>query len=319
MADVAEHISVESYTDDDRETWNEFVDRSKNATFLHDRRYMEYHEDRFEDASAIVRYKDDVLALFPANMKGDTVQSHGGLTYGGVLSDEEMTTPKMLATFDALRHWCLDRGAESMYYKTIPTIYHSIPAQEDLYALFQNQARLVRRDVTSVIYPGAIAPVRDGRRRSIEDAGSSVAVGITRRLTDLERYWRIVRENLSERHDAEPTHSFDEISYLLHTFGEISLFIGSYEGEMVAGVLVYSTGEVDHAQYIASTETGREVGALDAIFHRIARWSRGRDRVLDFGISTEAQGWKLNEGLVFYKESFGARAAVHDFYEVGLI
>ena len=29
--------------------WNEFVANSANATFLHDRRYMDYHADRFMD------------------------------------------------------------------------------------------------------------------------------------------------------------------------------------------------------------------------------------------------------------------------------
>jgi hypothetical protein len=36
----------------------------------------------------------------------------------------------------------------------------------------------------------------------------------------------------------------------------------------------------------------------------------------DFGISNENQGRKLNNGLSYWKESFGASTIVQDFYEV---
>ena len=39
-------------------------------------------------------------------------------------------------------------------------------------------------------------------------------------------------------------------------------------------------------------------------------------KFFDFGISNEAQGRKLNQGLSYWKESFGASTIVHDFYEV---
>ena len=36
----------------------------------------------------------------------------------------------------------------------------------------------------------------------------------------------------------------------------------------------------------------------------------------DFGISNENQGRNINEGLLYWKESFGARSITQDFYEV---
>ena len=37
-------------------------------------------------------------------------------------------------------------------------------------------------------------------------------------------------------------------------------------------------------------------------------------RWIDFGISTEERGQRLNEGLASYKEGFGARAVNYDTY-----
>jgi hypothetical protein len=36
----------------------------------------------------------------------------------------------------------------------------------------------------------------------------------------------------------------------------------------------------------------------------------------DFGPSQEQNGKKINEGILFWKESFGAKTTVQDFYEV---
>ncbi|NBU80236.1 MAG: GNAT family N-acetyltransferase, partial [Flavobacteriaceae bacterium] len=36
----------------------------------------------------------------------------------------------------------------------------------------------------------------------------------------------------------------------------------------------------------------------------------------DFGISHEQNGKKINQGLLFWKETFGAKTTIQNFYEV---
>jgi hypothetical protein len=43
-----------------------------------------------------------------------------------------------------------------------------------------------------------------------------------------------------------------------------------------------------------------------------------RKEYFDFGISTEKDGYYLNNGLIQYKESFGARATVYDHYIIDI-
>jgi hypothetical protein len=73
-------MQIERYCTQREPLWNEFARRSKNGTFLFHRSYMEYHADRFEDFSLIVRDEDGhVFALLPASLHGDVLVSHGGL------------------------------------------------------------------------------------------------------------------------------------------------------------------------------------------------------------------------------------------------
>ena len=73
---------------------------------MFDRDYMDYHSDRFEDNSLM--FFDDsekLIALLPANLRGDILYSHQGLTYGGFLTDENMKQEKMLICFNTLKEY----------------------------------------------------------------------------------------------------------------------------------------------------------------------------------------------------------------------
>ena len=79
------------------------------------------------------------------------------------------------------------------------------------------------------------------------------------------------------------------------------------------------TPVLDHAQYIGSTEQGRELGAVDLLVDALIERARADGkRWFDFGISTTDDGRHLNEGLVRNKESYGARGVAYDWYELDL-
>lgn len=298
--------------------WNEFVARSKNGTFLFHRDYMDYHADRFRDYSLIVSDEGGrVLALLPAERRDDVVRSHGGLTYGGFVTDETMSAAEMLFLFDAVVEWLRADGVTAFVYKTIPRVYHRLPADEDLYALFRRGAVLYRRDVLSVIDYGARVGPQERRRRAVKKAArAGVEVAKT---GDYAAFWTILSANLRERYGVAPVHAVHEITRLAACFPDaIHLYGGFADGAMLAGAVVYVTPRVAHVQYNAASPAGKARGALDAVLaHLVDDWAH-RVRYFDFGISTEADGHVLNEGLVGYKEGFGARAVVHDAYRLEL-
>ena len=85
--------------------------------------------------------------------------------------------------------------------------------------------------------------------------------------------------------------------------------------------MLFITSKVVHIQYIAASDEGRALGALDWLFQHIidhAREHYPNAVYLDFGISTEQQGLVLNEGLIFQKEGFGARGVCYDAYSLPL-
>ena len=305
-------LETVKYTTDRQAEWDELVERSKNGTFLMKRGYMDYHADRFVDCSLMFYRKGRLCAVLPGNVSDGVFYSHQGLTYGGLVMDERCTTVDVLRMFEEMNKLLKDKGIKKVVYKPIPHIYHRLPAEEDLYALFRCGAKLTARGVSSSMDLVEQLKWRQNRRTALNKAGSE---GVTvERSDDLECYWKILEGNLMATHGVKPVHSVEEMRLLKSRFPEnIMLYIArDKQGAMVAGVLLYVTENVIHSQYISATEKGKEIGAVDAIMQEVLRTKK---RYFDFGVSTENGGKYLNESLIFQKEGFGGRAICYDTYE----
>lgn len=310
---------VGRYSSSNQIEWNEFVSKSKNATFLHDRKYMDYHSDRFDDHSLLI-YDDNgsLIAIFPANQVNDEIHSHQGLTFGGILTDIRMTTPLMLTVFDTMLSHFKQENFKKVFYKTIPHIYHQVPAEEDLYALFKVNAVLCRRDILSVVTKEHRLKFQERRRRQINLARKN---SITfEKSESIDIFWQILEKNLQEVYGVKPVHSLSEIKLLVDKFpDEIQLYVGLLDGKIMGGVLVYESKNVAHVQYISALQAGKDVGVLDLIFSTLLENTFLAKPYFDFGISNENNGQFLNRGLIEQKEGFGARAVAHDFYKIDIV
>lgn len=310
-------VAVVRYTPEHKADWDAFVAGSKNGTFLLHRAYMEYHADRFTDHSLLFYRKNRLIALLPANEAGQEVQSHGGLTYGGIITDSRMKTPVMLEVFEAMAAYFRGQGFRKIIYKAIPPIYHQLPAGEDLYALFRHGATLYRRDASSVI-DLAHLPLYDRQRRWEVKKAKQAAVQVMV-SEDYNQFMQLEQELLQVKYNKQPVHTADEIALLASRFPQnIRLYTAAAGDAMLAGVLLYETATVAHCQYMGATAEGRDIGAMNVLIDHLLTVVYPHKKYFDFGISTEQQGRYLNEGLIRNKESYGGRTVVYDFYEIAL-
>lgn len=311
-------IEVVKYETKHKSLWDEFISKSKNGIFLFYRDYMEYHSDRFTDFSIMFFDDSKLTAVMPANIESDMLLSHGGLTFGGVISDRKTKTPMMLKIFDSLTDHLKKQGIRKIVYKSIPYIYHDVPAEEDLYALFIHNARLFRRDVSSTICMQERIAFSKGRKWTVKKSkGSGLDV---KRSHDFGTFMAIEKATLQQKYGINPTHTTDEIQLLASRFPEnVKLFAAHKDETMLAGVIVYESKSVAHTQYIATTDEGKKEYAVDLMLDLLINEYYAEKKYFDFGISTEENGFHLNEGLIRFKEEFGARAVVHDFYEVDIV
>jgi hypothetical protein len=317
-AETAVAFEFAPYGERDEGAWNALVAASPNGTFLIDRRFMGYHADRFVDASLLVHRRGKLVAVLPAHRAGERVFSHAGLSYGGLVLADTLGAQTMVELVQALQaHW-RGQGVRELLYKTVPSIYHRLPCEDDRYALWRAGAQLVRRDALAVIGPTAPHwPAK--RRRAItratrERAGLALSSHSGGRAP-WEEFWPVLTSQLQERHASQPAHGANEIRLLAERFpAEIGLHLVRFEGRVVAGLVLFETPTASHLQYMAADEHGRRIAALDLLLEQAIGRAQAGGRWFDFGHSNEDEGRSLNSGLAFYKESFGASTLVHDHY-----
>jgi len=311
-------MKILRYNLDNKKIWNEFLDNSKNGLFMFDRDFMDYHSDRFSDYSLMIYDdKDKLIALLPANEKDGVLYSHQGLTFGGFIINNKMNTQIMLNIFDEIKKYLLSNNFFKIVYKSIPYIYHKQPAQEDLYALQINGAKLSRVDVSTTIDLENKISFSSLRKRGVKKAQKNdVTVQQSKKI---EEYMKLLSSVLSSLHNAKPVHTIDEMKLLISRFPKnIKLFTAQKDSDLLAGVVVFEYKHIVHAQYICTSSDGRDVGALDAVFSYLINDIYCDKKYFDFGISTENHGMLLNENLIRQKEGFGGRAIVHQFFEIEL-
>ena len=313
-------ISIVRYNDSMINLWNQFNKESKNYLFMFDRNYMDYHKDRFNDHSLLFYDDDKLIAILPMSEHSDMLISHGGLTYGGFITDGKMKQHIMMDCFDELIKYAKENRVRKIRYKTIPYIYFNQPAEEDRFALFANGAKLDTIDVSTYINLTSPLKMPKGRKAQISRARrEGVAIEELTEREDFIKFIALENEVLLARHDVKAVHTGEELKLLHDRLPEnIHLFAAIKDGNLIAGTVVYEYDQVVHTQYMAANDEARTIGALDLAVATVIEKYKNTKKWLDFGISTEHGRVYLNEGLCSQKEGFGGRTGVYEIWELNL-
>lgn len=308
-------IRIRRYNCLDRELWDNFCKKSKLPLFIFERGFMEYHKERFTDHSLLFfNEQDKLIALLPINEKDDKLFSHAGLTYGGFIYDTNMKQHTMNECFQALVEYARENGFKSILYKAVPHIFHEVPAEEDRYSLFLQDASIIKIEPATVVDLEHQLKMPKGRKAQISRSRREGV--IVKELFDEQSFYEFINlenEVLGKYHNAKAVHSGKEM-YLLHSrFPEkVHLFGAFYEERLIAGSVLYEYGQLVHTTYLAANDLAREIGGLDLTIYTMIEHFKGKKKWFDFGISSENGGREMMNGLIAQKEGFGGRTNIYD-------
>jgi hypothetical protein len=317
-------IEVVAYKPEMGNRWNQFVETAKNGHFMFDRRYMDYHQDRFPDRSLVFMKKDKMVALLPAHgPTGDesdpsAIVSHGGLSFGGLISGRSMNVRLMFDVVDALVAFMRENGWSHLIYAAIPHIYHAYPAEEDLFALTERGATRTQTKVSCALRIGSPPGYNQSRRILLRDAKKQQEIEIGE-YHDFDAFYDLLCESLQRRHGATPVHSREELQLLVERFPRnIKLFGAVREGELLAATMVFESPTCYRLQYKASSEEGFASHGSDLIEDFLIQEYGKPGRWVDFGTSMIPGSQELDKTLIQYKESFGACVVLQNVYRLEL-
>jgi hypothetical protein len=262
-------------------------------------------------------YKNDkLMGLLPANRIGNDVHSHQGLSYGGLLLSRTVKFTDVLNGFSTVLQFLSDNAIENLNLKLLPKMYHSFPADEMDYLLFVLEAKLQKKETLSVIEMSKNLKFSKDRINGIKRGEKHQL--IIKEVTDFDEFWKqILKVNLQEKYGVKPVHSLVEIEKLKKLFPKQIRQFNVYDtNKLVAGTTIFESKQVAHCQYISGDENKNTLGSLDFLHHHLITEVFKNKQYYDFGSSNEDYGMKINKGLQYWKEGFGARTIIHEFYSI---
>ena len=277
---------------------------------------MDYHKDRFEDFSLLIYKGERLYALLPANINDDVVYSHQGLTYGSFVLQDSAKLKSTFLAFKEVLKFLFEEKIKKLDIRIIPTFYNSLPSDELEYILYKAEASLVKRDVILLIDYQNKLRFQKNRREGINKAKRK---GLLVKVDgDYEKFWNeILIPNLKEKYNTSPVHSLDEIKLLAARFPKHIKQVNVYQDDkIVAGTTLFLTKNVVHPQYISGNQNKNELGSLDLLMNDVFDHFKEGRNYFSFNTSSEENGKLLNEGLLFWKESCGARPLIFNNYEI---
>ncbi|WP_035108622.1 GNAT family N-acetyltransferase [Flavobacterium denitrificans] len=310
---------IKKYNQNDYSTWNDFVAKAKNATFLFHRDFMEYHKDRFADFSLLVFENEKLKAILPANFKGNSVYSHQGLTYGGLVFSSKLKAKKAEEIIDAVLFFLKENKIKTFHYKPIPSFYFLEGNQEMDFFLFKRNAILEKKEMNLAVdlkSPFHISKSKMKHFRRIENLDLDII-----EEQEFQPFWQNVLEpRLQEKFKTKPVHTCEEITFLKQRFPERIKQYSVYQNdEIIAGITIFETDNVVKSQYGATSEKGEKVRALDFLFiNLIHKYKRKGKHFFDMGIVNSVDEKDYNAGLLQQKEELGCTVYNQDFYKIDL-
>lgn len=308
--------TIKKYQQEDYLIWNDFIAQAKNATFLFHRDFMEYHKDRFEDFSLLIFEEDKLRAVLPANKRHNSVYSHQGLTYGGLVFLSKIKAEKGESILDEILLFLKKNEIETFYYKPIPDFYFKEGNKEMDFFLVKRGAILEKKEMNLAVNLSAPLKISKSKMkhfRRIENLDLDIV-----EEENFDPFWeKVLEPRLLEKFDVKPVHSKEEITFLKSKFPQnIKQYSAYRNDEIIAGITIFETKNGIKSQYGATSKVGEDFRALDFLFvNLIHKYKRKGKCFFDMGIvNSDTQDY--NAGLLKQKEELGCSVYNQDFYKI---
>lgn len=313
-------FKFETYNIDYYALWNNFVLNAVNATFLFHRDFIEYHGNRFTDASVLIFKSDTLVAICPANKIKTEWHSHQGLTYGGIVVGNDFNPVDFYVLIKELSCFLKSRDCQSLLIKAIPQFYGNDVLLKLRHQLIKHQAQTYRSDMVLALdysQPLNIHKTKLKHYRRNLESGFVIS-----EEEDFSSFWNeLLIPRLHNKHQAKPVHTLEEIQYLKSKFkNNIKQFNLFKNNELLAGITIFDTGTVVKSQYGATSEKGEKYRAIEFLFiHLIHHFKDSGRKFFSMGTVTEQNDLGYNPGLLKQKEELGCKLYHQDFLSLKLV
>lgn len=277
---------------------------------------MEYHSDRFEDHSLLLYKKDKLVALFPANLRDNTLYSHQGLTFGSFILQKKQNAYEVYQLLELVINYAKKHGCNAIVVKTMPSFYYTVQSNELLYFLAQKGTLHSRNLVLTIDYRAGFHIHKTKLKHYEKNHHTGFEIV---EKGSLSEFWnQVLIPKLNDKYEATPVHSLEEIKKLEKLFPQnIIQYNIKLENEILAGITIFKHKKIVKSQYGANTKKGASLRALEYLFiYLIEKFQQERMYYFSMGTVDAATEIGFNAGLLKQKEELGCVCVTQDIFKI---
>lgn len=306
-------MELHLYNTTNKDEWDNFVDKSRNGTFMNKRKFLSYHpRGKFHDASCMFYKKGKLLAVFPAALVDDKIISHPGASYGGLIISKDVKINDVNNIFESMIYFFsnIKNDIKEIIIRPPLKIYHKYPSEEIDFIMYK-KGFTREIDLSTCIGLKEISSYQT--KKSRQGVGQSLKRGvIVEESNDFESFHKLLTNNL-KKHNAKPVHTVGELVNLKNRFPlYIKLYIAKKDNIPIGAGLIFIFGNVIHTQNLSMDYNYEKLRPINAVVGHIIKEYKHKDSIkyLNFGVSTEGFGKTINWNLFKFKENFGGRGVL---------
>lgn len=310
-------ISVGVATEAEMLKWDSLVEHSVNGTIFHRLRFLAYHKDRFyqNERHLVFRKGTEPVALMSLLLDPVSLvaKSPYGGSYGGVVFLVRPNFGLSEGVADALIAWLHQQNITEMTVTQPVNICSAVSQDVFIFCLMKQGFSVINRDVTNYVdlqRDPNVLNIIDGRARNMYRKAERLGL-IIKNNSGLDEFWPILVRGFA-KHGVLPTHSYDDLDYLVKSFPEsITFHVAEHEGVIVAGLCEFVINyKLNSSFYFAQDPMYQNLQGLTLLVVDALRRAHGKFVFYDFGTSTV--NMEARESVFKFKESFGAEGGFRE-------
>ena len=307
-------IKIIKYTPDYFDKWNTFIESSNNGTIFHRLDFLAYHGRKFlnNEHHLIFLKGEHIFAVMPMaifEIEGRIIaKSPFGGSYGGIVTREvtNYSTSKKIITL--LIDYLNKIAADEIIITDPPSFLSKVPSDTLLFSFLEEGFKITNSDISSIVTLDD-QKIDNGmfttRERNVARKARKANV-IAKFNQSIEDFW-MVMELTFQKHNAKPTHVYNEWKYLCEKFpNRFWNDVAYIDNKPVAGIGHIKINDLtDSSFYLCNDPEFYETQALSLLIYEslLQAQSIGYKR-FDFG--TSSVNMVARENIFRFKESFGA-------------
>ncbi len=319
-------MDIIKYSEEWKERWDEFVLNSNNGTMFHLQKFFDYHTPgKFKFDHLIFLKRNKIVALLPGRLSDGHYESPIGASYGSIVTND-VKFAEALEIVSALLDYGRSNGIKEFELTPAPMIYETYQNQNMEFAMrwlgFGYKLHYISSGIKLNKGDDYLLRFTPTTRRNVRKTFHipEMRIEINERY---DEFYPILVENKA-RHDAKPTHSYEDLLHLKQLLpNNLKLFMVYLGDKPIGGSLMfYANKNVALCFYNMMLYEYAEYKPMHRIMYEVVNDATEHGySYVDIGVSQDTKAenpMTPSMSLIEFKEQFDAKTIMRNTFTIKL-